>query len=159
MRRIVIAVGTTLTGLVLLFSWPTSLNRPVTAGGVGPAGTGTGATGASGSAASGTSSSSTTAAPASTPVTATYDGGAVATPYGDVQVRITVTDGVVAAADALSYPHTNGRDQQINGYAIPILNSEVLTAQSAGINMVSGASYTSNGYVRSLQDALDQAGL
>lgn len=162
MRRIVIAIGTTLTGLVLLFSWPTSLNRSVTASGVGTTGTGAGTAGAS-SSSSGTSSaggsSSSSAATASTPVTATYDGAAVATRYGDVQVRITVTDGALTAAEAIDYPHSSGHDQQINAYAIPVLNDEAVAAQSAGIDMVSGASVTSTGYIRSLQDALDQAGL
>ena len=82
-----------------------------------------------------------------------------ATRFGDVQVRITVTDGVLTAAEAIAYPDHSGHDRQINAYAIPILNDEALTAQSAGIDMVSGASVTSNGYIQSLQDALDQAGL
>ena len=168
MRRIVFAVCTTVTGLVLLFSWPASLNRTTTVGttattDAGDAGTratpsGTGAT------TSGTSVDAATTTPATTPSTTTptpttYDGAAASTRYGNVQVRLTVTGRTVTAAEAIDYPHQNGTDRQINAYAIPILNQDAVAAQSANIQMVSGASFTSNGYVQSLQDALDQAGL
>jgi uncharacterized protein with FMN-binding domain len=74
-----------------------------------------------------------------------------------VQVRITVSNGRITAADAIDYPMNNGRDQEINQYAIPQLVSETLQAQSAQIDMVSGATYTSQGYTTSLQSAIDQA--
>ena len=164
MRRIAIAIGTTLTGLVLLFSWPTSLNRAVVGDGTSPAsgttsagnGTATAGAGAGAGAGSGSGARTTTAA---TPVVATYDGAAASTRYGDVQVRITVTDGALTSAEAIAYPSGDQRNEQINGYAIPILNDEATAAGSAQISMVSGASVTSRGYVQSLQDALDQAGL
>ncbi len=154
MRRIIVALGTTATGLVLLFSWPTSWNRPVAAGGqataLGGAGTsqGTAATGAS------SNGSGSTA-----PVTSTVDGAVVQTPYGNVQVRLTVADGSVTAAEAIAYPDRGGTDVQISNYAIPILSQEAVQAQSAKIDMVSGATFTSRGYIQSLQDALDQANL
>jgi len=151
MRRILVAVGTTLTGLVLLLSWPTSLNRSSPAATLGTTGTGSTSSG------TGTATSADTGVAGTT--TTTYDGAAAATRYGNVQVRITVTDGVVTAAEATDYPNGNGHDQQINSYAIPILNQEAVAAQSASIDMVSGATYTSRGYVQSLQNALDQAGL
>ena len=59
----------------------------------------------------------------------------------------------------LQYPSGNGTDAQINGYALPVLIQETLDAQSANIDMVSGATVTSGGYTESLQSALDQAGL
>ena len=59
----------------------------------------------------------------------------------------------------LQYPTGNGTDQQINSYALPILIQETMDAQSANIDMVSGATVTSDGYLQSLQSALDQAGL
>jgi uncharacterized protein with FMN-binding domain len=74
-----------------------------------------------------------------------------------VQVRITVSDGRITAADAVDYPMNNGRDQEINRFAIPQLQNETLQAQSAQIDMVSGATYTSEGYTTSLQSAIDQA--
>jgi uncharacterized protein with FMN-binding domain len=145
MKRIVVATGTTLSGLVLLLSYGTSVARLSTSG--------TSSTSTVGSA------SSAVAAGTTATTTATYDGAAASTQFGDVQVRITVTDGKVTAAEAISYPNSNGHDQQINSYAIPVLNQEAVAAGSANISMVSGATYTSGGYVKSLQSALDQAGL
>jgi uncharacterized protein with FMN-binding domain len=76
-----------------------------------------------------------------------------------VQVKITVSNGKVTAADAVAVPSGNFRDQEINSYAVPVLNQEVLDAQSAGIDTVSGATVTSDGYIQSLQSALDAAHL
>jgi uncharacterized protein with FMN-binding domain len=59
----------------------------------------------------------------------------------------------------VQYPQANGRDQQINAYALPILAQEVTQAQSANIDAVSGATVTSDGYIQSLQSAIDQAHL
>jgi uncharacterized protein with FMN-binding domain len=79
--------------------------------------------------------------------------------YGPVEVQITVKNGKVTAAQAVQYPQDSPRDQQINSYAIPVLNQEAVSAGSAHIDAVSGATYTSGGYVTSLQSALDKAGL
>jgi ABC-type oligopeptide transport system ATPase subunit len=65
----------------------------------------------------------------------------------------------VTDAQAVQYPQGNPRDWQINSYAVPQLNSEAVAADSARIDMVSGATYTSDGYLRSLQSALDKAGI
>ena len=59
----------------------------------------------------------------------------------------------------LQVPSGNHRDQEINSYAVPVLNREVTDAQSADIDMVSGATVTSEGYIQSLQSAIDRAGL
>ena len=155
MRRIIIALASTVTAVVMLFSFPTSTNRSVSTAGVGTSGpgtTGSGTTSGTSSGGSGTGQSGSTA-------TTTYDGDVASTRWGDVQVRITVTSGKVTAAEAIAYPNGNGRDQQINAYAIPILNQEAVAAQSANISMVSGATVTSGGYVQSLQSALDKAGI
>ncbi|HEY8719166.1 FMN-binding protein [Pengzhenrongella sp.] len=163
MRRIVFAICTTITGLVLLFSWPTSLNRAVTpAASAGGGTTGTSSGTSSGTAAgtsTGTTSGTTSGTASSTTPSTTYDGATASTQWGDVQVRITVAGGKVSAAEAIVYPDQNPHDQQINAYAIPTLNQEATAAGSASINLVSGATVTSNGYVQSLQSALDQAGL
>jgi uncharacterized protein with FMN-binding domain len=74
-------------------------------------------------------------------------------------VQVTVENGKVTAADATKVPDGNHRDQEINAYAVPVLNQEVLDAQSAGIDTVSGATVTSDGYIQSLQSALDTAHL
>jgi uncharacterized protein with FMN-binding domain len=72
-----------------------------------------------------------------------------------VQVTLTVADGKITNANG-SLP---GGGDSIGQNAIPQLNQEVLTAQSANIQAVSGATYTSDGYIESLQQAVDQAGL
>ena len=76
-----------------------------------------------------------------------------------MQVKVTVKNGKVTAADVVQVPNENFRDQEINSYAVPVLNQEVLDAQSAGIDTVSGATVTSDGYIQSLQSALDAAHL
>ena len=81
------------------------------------------------------------------------------TRWGAVQVQITVADGKISAAEAVVYPQENSRDRQINAYAVPVLEKEAVTAQGADIDVVSGATVTSDGYIQSLQSALDQAHL
>lgn len=83
-------------------------------------------------------------------------GESVYTRYGPVQVELTVKGTTITSIRMLSYPYTSPRDQQINTAALPILISETLDAQDANIDMVSGATYTSEGYRQSLQSALDQ---
>ena len=67
--------------------------------------------------------------------------------------------GKITAVDVPQYPDGNHRDDEINADALPTLKQETLSAQSADIDMVSGATVTSQGYLQSLQSALDQAGL
>jgi uncharacterized protein with FMN-binding domain len=83
----------------------------------------------------------------------------VDTRWGPVQVRITVKNGKIASAQAVVYPQENPRDQEINAFAVPQLNAEVVQAQSGSIDAVSGATVTSGGYIMSLQSAIDQAHL
>ncbi len=111
----------------------------------------------------------TTPPPASTPtpvstpkpagVSGTFTGANGNTQFGPVQVQITVVNGKITNASALTYPTGSFRDQQINQQAIPYLIQETLAAQSANIQGVGGASYTSQGWVNSLQSALAKAGL
>lgn len=160
MRRVALALFSTVTGLVMLLSFKThnsTAGVPVATAPVVPSG-GSAATGTTAPAGA-TPSSSTAAAPSGTSTSKTVTGDAVDTRFGPVQVRITVSNGTITAVEAVDYPQTNPRDAQINAYAIPQLNSEVLAARSASIDMVSGATYTSEGYLGSLQSALDQAGL
>ena len=85
-------------------------------------------------------------------------GEAVSSRYGPVQVTLVVQDGKVVSATATGY-RTSGRDGQINSWAIPQLQDETVSAQSGEIDTVSGATFTSEAYIGSLQSALDQAGL
>jgi uncharacterized protein with FMN-binding domain len=88
----------------------------------------------------------------------TVDGPVVSTRFGDVQVEVVVASGKITDVVALELP-TGRRSGQISQYAGPILRQEALQAQSAQIDLVSGATYTSDAYSQSLQSALDQAGV
>ncbi|WKT89101.1 FMN-binding protein [Microbacterium maritypicum] len=156
MKKILYAVLATVSGLVLLFSYRTSLDAvapqdttPAATGSVGSSGTPTSGS-TSGTGASGATSGTGL-------VDGTYTGDSSQTRYGPVQVQITVSGGQISDAQAIHYPDSNGRDRQINGTAIPRLVSETLQSQSDQIQMVSGATYTSDGYLSSLQSAIDQA--
>jgi uncharacterized protein with FMN-binding domain len=105
----------------------------------------------------------TTPAPVTTPkpagVSGTFTGATASTIYGPVQVQITLVNGKITNASAPIYPTNSFRDQQINSQAIPLLVQETLAAQSANIQGVGGASYTSQGWFTSLSSALAKAGL
>jgi uncharacterized protein with FMN-binding domain len=89
----------------------------------------------------------------------TYTGTAESTQYGDVQVQAVISGGKLTDVVVLQVPDRGGYEDQIVQIAVPELKSEALSAQSANIDVVSGATYTSQGYAQSLQSALDQAGL
>ena len=101
--------------------------------------------------------SSTATATASAYVDNTVAGPVVSTRFGDVQVQVTISGGVVTEATALLLPSGDGNSRRISRIVEPILRDEALTAQTAQIDLVSGATYTSRAYVRSLQAALDKA--
>jgi uncharacterized protein with FMN-binding domain len=85
-------------------------------------------------------------------------GSSVQTPYGPVQVAVTFTGGKITAVQALKTPGGRGYSVQVNAYAAPILAQEAVAANSANIQSVSGATYTSEAYKQSLQSAIDQKG-
>jgi uncharacterized protein with FMN-binding domain len=89
--------------------------------------------------------------------TRTVDGPAVGTPFGPVQVRVSFAGGRITDVQAIQTPSEHMRSVAINQYATPILHQEVLTAQSANVDLVSGATWTSEAYIQSLQSAIDQA--
>jgi uncharacterized protein with FMN-binding domain len=108
----------------------------------------------------------TTTPPRTTPPTTrtpssnrTVDGPVVDTRYGPVQVEVVVGGGRITDVKALEYPSEARRSQSISQQALPMLRDEVLSAQSANIDTISGATYTSDAYGQSLQAALDSAGL
>lgn len=164
LRRIVLASAATVSGMVLLLSLkphstpnvglavpaPSSSSSAGTSGGSGGSGTSGGSSGSGTSGGSGSSGGAVTG-------TKTVTGDTVQTRWGPVQVRITVKNGKLTDVTAVSYPTDNPRDQEINSFALPRLRSEALQAQSAEIDTVSGATYTSDGYRQSLQSALDSA--
>jgi uncharacterized protein with FMN-binding domain len=164
-KKIVLWSMSTLTVLVLLFGYHTSTSSQASASAessnVAPAGTATGSS--SSGAATGTttapSDGSTSSSSGSSAAASTVTGNAASTRWGPVQVQLTVQGGTITDVSVVEYPNNNGKDQQINARALPVLVQETLKAQSAGIDMVSGATVTSDGYVESLQSALDKAGL
>ena len=182
MRRIALWFASTVVVLMLLAGYHTSfagplattsttsvysagaLADPSTAGSSAApaAGSASGSGSGSGSSSSGsTGSGSTSSGSTSSGSTAssTVTGDTVQTQWGPVQVAVSVAGSRITGVSVLQYPDSNGTDAQINGYALPILVDETMSAQSANIDMVSGATYTSNGYQQSLQSALDRAGL
>lgn len=150
MRRAFFAAVGTVLGLVMLLSFKTHGSRPSNLSALGAVGKGT----SSGPA---PTTHKTTAATGAAPATSrTITGRAVDTAYGPVQIAITLQGGRIVRVQPLQAP-SGGRSDDITSYSLPILMQETLKAQSAHIDSVSGASYTSDGYVQSLQSALDQA--
>jgi uncharacterized protein with FMN-binding domain len=78
--------------------------------------------------------------------------------YGDVQVQANVSGGCVTSIDVLQYPADRRTSRRINDQALPMLQSEAIQAQSGKIDIITGATLTSRAYIRSLRDALAQAG-
>jgi uncharacterized protein with FMN-binding domain len=160
MRRVIFAVAGTVAGLVALLSFKShSPTVPVAA----TSGTGGG---------SSSSSSSSTSTPTTTTVPGEFPEGSLAgkltpgetavtghvanTVYGPVQIQLIVKSGKIVKVAVLQQPMNTIHDIQIGEFAFPRLISETLAAQNAKIDTVSGASYTSAGYISSLQSAVDQ---
>lgn len=99
----------------------------------------------------------TNPAPVHKNINGSFTGSAVDVGYGTVQVKITVVNGKITDAQAVQAP--SGRNDRYTNMSVPVLRQRTLTAQSANINGVSGASYTSFGWYTSLVVALKQAGL
>jgi uncharacterized protein with FMN-binding domain len=156
MKRIATWLLSTITVMVLLFGYHTSTSKSFGSGSVVAAPVESSAT--AGSSPSSSSSSSTSSSSGSTS-SKTFTGPSVNTRWGPVQVAITVANGKITAVSVPVYPNGNGRDQEINAFALPTLVQETLQAQSADIQTVSGATVTTGGYLQSLQSALDAAGL
>jgi uncharacterized protein with FMN-binding domain len=113
---------------------------------------------ASGSKPTTTTTTAAAAAPKSAPAPSTATGVVAQNQYGAVQVKVTVSGGKIKQVTALQLPQSDAKSAQISQYAAPQLQSEALAAQSAQIDGVSGASYTSQSYATSLQSALDKVG-
>lgn len=108
-----------------------------------------------GGTAGGTASSDSTSAGSTT--AGTYDGAAVQTRFGTVQVQVTIQNGKITEVTALQLTDAERKSAQISSRAAPVLRSEVLQAQSANVQTVGGATVTSDAYLTSLQAALDAA--
>ncbi len=149
-RRAVLAGAATVSGIVLLLSLKPA-SGPASASAVGAAPQQTAAAQPSAAA----QESPQGGSGAQRTGTRTVTGDAAQTQYGAVQVRLTVSGGKIVKAEAVQAPK-GGLSDQKTAMAVPKLNQEAVAAQSADIDAVSGATYTSGGYRKSLQSALDQ---
>jgi uncharacterized protein with FMN-binding domain len=157
MRRVILAVTGTIAGLVALLSFKSHDPAvPVAA---------TSGTGSGSSSSSSSSSSSETAVPGEfpegslagklSPGESAITGHVANTVYGPVQVQLIVKNSKIVKVAILEQPTNTIHDIQIGEFAFPRLISETLAAQNSKIDAVSGASYTSAGYISSLQSAVD----
>ena len=156
MRRVILAVTGTIAGLVALLSFKAHVPTvPVAA----TSGTG----GGSSTSSSSSSSSSSRTIPGEfqsvagtlTAGETTITGKVANTVYGPVQIELVVKSHKIVKVAVLEQPTNTIHDIQIGEFAFPKLISETLTAQNAKVDAVSGASYTSAGYIASLQSAVD----
>ncbi|MER5535974.1 FMN-binding protein [Streptomyces mirabilis] len=146
LRRVVLAGAATVSGIVLLLSLkPASDPASASAQGAAPQQSVAGQESPQG----GSAQQSSTGAQ-------TVTGDVAQTQYGPVQVRITVSGGKITKSEVVQIP-SGGRSTEVSNASVPKLNQEAVAAGSANIDAVSGASYTSAGYKKSLQSALDKA--
>ncbi|MGH3166536.1 MAG: FMN-binding protein [Trebonia sp.] len=146
MRRVILAVTATVAGLVALLSFKSHSPERSVLPQSAPL------TGAGGESTSGeTGAGPVKLAPGERAVT----GNVANTDYGPVQIQLIVKAGKIVKVSVLEQPTSTQEDVQIGQFAFPKLIAETLTSQSARIDTVSGASYTSGGYIQSLQSALD----
>ena len=172
MRRAILTIGGTAAGLAALLSFKTHTSvadvadpgvAPTTSAAVAPTASAAPSTkpkaSASAKASPAMMKKSTASAGSGTSTgTRTVTGAAESTLYGPMQVKVTL-DGTKITNVAVVQETNDGQEsQQIDSFSIPKLTAETLTAQSARIDSVSGATATSSGYIGSLQNALDQAG-
>ncbi|MGI8663493.1 MAG: FMN-binding protein [Acidimicrobiales bacterium] len=151
MRRAAPAIAATVAGLGLLSQFNTAPDSTTPAAEPAPS-SGTATTTAAPKRAA-----TTTTAPTGSAARKTVDGPVETNRFGDVQVEVIVQGGKLIDVKALALPNDRERSAAISDEAGPILRSEALKAQNANIDTVSGATYTSESYARSLQAALDKA--
>jgi uncharacterized protein with FMN-binding domain len=106
-----------------------------------------------------TATSSSTSSSSSSSATKSATGDAISTRYGPVQLKVTVSGGKITKVEAVQLPSSDPKSAEISNSAEPQLQQSALTKQSANVDAVSGATYTSDGYKTALQSALDKAGL
>jgi uncharacterized protein with FMN-binding domain len=160
MKRVALTIVATITGLVLLLQFkspPNGAGRPAALAPVSP------------SSSAGSSSPSpsprrthrahhrTSPSATATATTTSHSaiGATITTRYGPVQVKVTESANRITDVAAVKLPSEDAHSQSIAAYAAPKLRQEAITANSARIDVVSGATYTSDGYAQSLQSALD----
>jgi uncharacterized protein with FMN-binding domain len=170
MRRAIVTLGSTAAGLAALLAFkshpvadaaaaamPATTPTPTLAAGPSSANSRGGADGGGMTRSSASASAPTSGTGARAGATRTVTGVVANTQHGPMQVQLVLTGERITKVNVLQQTDDGQESIQINSFAIPKLTSETLTAQSARIDAVSGATYTSQGYIQSLQSALDQA--
>ncbi|WP_375502121.1 FMN-binding protein [uncultured Jatrophihabitans sp.] len=158
MKRLILSVTGTIAGVIALLSFKTQAHPLANAAPLPSAALGEQST-APATTTPTTQTPTTAPTSSAAPTTRTYLGSSITTRYGVIQVKITVRDKKITDVSFAQLTAFDGRSEQINSHAAPQLLQETLSAQSAKIDTVSGASYTSDGYRQSLQSALDRAGI
>ena len=168
MRRALLTLGGTAAGLAALLSFkthslaaaaPEATSTPSASAATSqPMASGAGSSSASPAASKKASAPAGKASASSQAATRTVTGTVANTQYGPMQVQLALAGTKITKVTVLQRTNDGAESDEIDDNAIPKLSSETLAAQSARIDAVSGASYTSSGYVKSLQSALDQAG-
>jgi hypothetical protein len=167
MRRVILAVTGTIAGLVALLSFKSHVpSAPVAATTGGTGGTSTSSSSTSLSSSGGGQTEVTEVVPGAFPQGSiaknlpagetAVNGKVASTSYGPVQIQLIKRNGKIVKVAVLMQPTNTLNDVQIGKFAFPKLISETLAAQNGKIDAVSGATYTSAGYIQSLQSALDK---
>jgi uncharacterized protein with FMN-binding domain len=165
MRRAVLTLGGTVAGLAALLTFKThslaaaapAATPTMPSASASPSQPMTGGTGMTGKAGGKMGAAPKTGA-SSPAMTRTVSGTVASTEHGPMQVQLTLSGSKITKVTLLQRTNDGAESDEIDATAIPKLTSETLTAQSADIDAVSGATYTSSGYIQSLQSALDKAG-
>ena len=164
--RAAVTLAATAIGVVLLFSFRTPPAAPIatlTPSSISsssptpsPTATPSGAPPSGG--ASPAPTATATPAPAANGLkSGSFTGQTYTNPYGNVQVQVVISGGKITSVKTIQYPNGHQQSVFINSQALPLLEQEVLKAQSAQINIIGGATFTSQGYAQSVQSALDAA--
>ncbi|TMC05945.1 MAG: FMN-binding protein [Chloroflexi bacterium] len=158
MKRAIGAVVATVVGVVWLVTFRVTPHaRPVAAAPPPSPAPATSETPSSAPAApAATATPTPTPAPTNRPANGSFTGALVPTRFGDVQVRIVVTSGRITDVVAVQMPSDRARSAEITQYVTPVLRSEVIRAQNAQIDVISGATFTSEAYAESVNDAMRQ---
>jgi len=166
--RAAVTLAATAIGVVLLFSFrtpPAAAIATLTPSSISsstatpaPTASPSGAPPSGGASPTPTATTTATPAPAAKGLkSGSFTGQTYANPYGNVQVQVVISGGKINSVTTIQYPNGHQQSVFINSQALPLLQQEVLKAQSAQINIVGGATFTSQGYAQSVQSALDAA--
>ena len=166
--RAAVTLAATAIGVVLLFSFRTPPAAPIatltpssissSSSTPSPTATPSGAPPSGGASPAPTATATPTPKPTTSGLkSGSFTGQTSAHPYGNVQVQVVISGGKITDIKTIQYPNGHQQSVFINSQAIPLLREEVLQAQSAQINIIGGATFTSQGYAQSVQSALDAA--